>query len=209
MRKAGSGPVDAGSHRSSAYNSVMNSGERRNGVVPEWLADAALQRLTLWLNHVLSSEPAAMARLQAHVGRAFEVRFEPWPSVVPAPPTLRFSITPAGLLECGPLAGTDRSLLPPDLLLRVAADRPLKLVLGGLAGARPKVDLQGDSALAGDLSWLMDNLRWEPRDDLMRLFGPVVAERLGGIASGIAAGLREAVRRLARMVDGPPASGPR
>ena len=37
---------------------------------PEWVVDEAVNRMVLFLNHVLMSEPEAMARLQAAVSKA-------------------------------------------------------------------------------------------------------------------------------------------
>ncbi|MFY9509385.1 MAG: hypothetical protein WAQ05_00240, partial [Rubrivivax sp.] len=77
------------------------------------LAPAAMERLTLVLNHVLASETVATERLKPHAGRSIELALAGWPALLPAPPALAFRITPAGLLEwCGPerTAGADLGL---------------------------------------------------------------------------------------------------
>jgi hypothetical protein len=44
---------------------------------------------------------------------------------------------------------------------------------GARAGRRtPPVDIEGDAQLAGDVNWLMQNLRWDVAADLERLFPP-------------------------------------
>src|SRR5690349_3424209 len=126
---------------------------------------AFVQRLTLWLNHLLASESAAMQRLQPHAGRCIRLQVEGWPALLPALPELVFFITPAGLFEW---CGNDSEPLPADLKLSVDASRPGRLLSEGLAGQRPAVAVVGDAALAADVSWLMDNLRWDLQDDLAR-----------------------------------------
>ena len=59
------------------------------------LADAALERLTLLVNHVLASEPVATQRLVAHAGRSIQLHFDGWPRVLPPLPTTAFRVTPA------------------------------------------------------------------------------------------------------------------
>ena len=67
----------------------------------EMLAPAAIERLTLLINHVLGREPVAMERLKPHAGRVLLLQAEGWPAFLPPWPVLAFRVTPAGLLECG------------------------------------------------------------------------------------------------------------
>ena len=95
------------------------------------LAPALMERLVLVVNHVLGAETAATQRLQAHDGRTIELQMQGWPSLLPAPPTLAFRITPAGMLEwCG---GTSAAV-DADLLVRVDASNPLLLMARAMAG---------------------------------------------------------------------------
>jgi ubiquinone biosynthesis protein UbiJ len=61
------------------------------------------------------------------------------------------------------------------------------------------VGIAGDAALAADVSWLMDNLRWDAQDDLARLIGDGPAHELARIGGRLAAGLRDAVGTLAGL----------
>jgi len=164
---------------------------------------ALMERCTLFANHVLASEPVATERLRAHAGKRLRIELRHWPALLPALPELDFDITPAGLLEwqVAPAAGE------PALRLVVDAANPALLVARGLAGDRPSVEVQGDAALAGDVSWLIDNLRWEVSDDLARFIGPVAAQALGRVGRLFAQGLREALR-LASSLAGRRDSGP-
>jgi len=158
-------------------------------------AGAFMQRLTLLLNHVLSTEEAALARLRPHAGRSVRLQLQGWPRLLPPPPSLAFVVTPAGLLEwCGhtPPAAV-------DLTLSVDASNPALAFAQGLAGRRPPVEIAGDAGLATDISWLMDNLRWDVQDDLARLVGNAPAHELARVGGLLAGGLREAVAALSAL----------
>ena len=58
----------------------------------------------------------------------------------------------------------------------------------------------GDAALATDLNWLFDNLRWDVQDDLARIVGQAPARELARVGAGVAAGLREAVSTVSGLV---------
>ena len=154
------------------------------------LAPAVMQRLVLVINHVLSAEPAATRRLQAHAQQVICVQMDHWPALLPAPPVLAFRLTPAGMLEwCGDAGGPPQ----PDLLVRVQAGNPLALVARSLGGDRPSVDIEGNAQLAADVNWLLQNLRWDVAADLERSFGPAVAYPLHRLGSALANGLRSAM----------------
>lgn len=154
------------------------------------LGNAAIERITLLVNHVLGSEAVATERLRAHAGRCIQLHFDGWPAVLPPLPNTAFRVTPAGLMEW---CGADEL---PAAVLRVGIDasNPALAMAQALTGERPKVDVAGDAAFAGDLNWLFDNLRWDVQDDLARLVGQAPAREIARVAGGIAAGMREAVR---------------
>jgi ubiquinone biosynthesis accessory factor UbiJ len=151
---------------------------------------ALMQRCTLFANHVLASEPVATERLRAHAGKRLRIELRHWPALLPALPELNFDITAAGLLEWQGTAAIDE----PALRLVVDAANPALVVARGLTGDRPSVEVQGDAALASDVSWLIDNLRWEVSDDLSRFVGPVAAQAMARVGRLLARGLREALR---------------
>lgn len=152
------------------------------------LAPALMERLTLVVNHVLSSEPEAAARLLPHRGRLLRLELEHWPRLLPPPPALAFRITPAGLVEWAP----DEPAAA-DLQVHLDAGNPAALVLRALAGEQPPVAIDGDAQLATDVDWLLKNLRWDVAADLERLFGPAVAHELHRLGSLLARGLRTAI----------------
>jgi ubiquinone biosynthesis protein UbiJ len=154
------------------------------------LAPAVMDRLTLVINHVLSGETVATERLKVHAGRSVELLPTGWPSLLPQPPLLAFRITAAGLLEwCGPERGG-----APDLAVRLDSSNPALLLARALLGELPPVEIDGDAALAADVNWLMQNLRWDVAADLERVFPPLVATSLVRAGSALAKGLRVAVQ---------------
>jgi ubiquinone biosynthesis protein UbiJ len=154
------------------------------------LAPAVMERLTLAFNHVLAGEPVAAQRLKPHRGRSIRLHFDGWPALLPAPPTFAFGITPAGLLEW---RGVDAPAQA-DLQLRLDASNPAMLVADMVAGVPPRIDLQGDAALATDINWLIANLRWDAEADLERFFGARAAHQIARLGSSFARGLRAALR---------------
>ncbi len=158
---------------------------------------AALQRLTLLVNHLLSAEPVALERLLPHNGKRLRVEFVDWPALLPAPPVAMFQVTPAGLLEwCG--QGDAAADAPAELQLGVAAANPALLMARLAAGERPDVVVQGDAQFAADVNWLADNLRWDLEADLARVVGPLPARQLAGLGAMLAAGLRRWVQPAAK-----------
>jgi ubiquinone biosynthesis protein UbiJ len=154
------------------------------------VAPAAMERLTLLVNHVLAGEPAAVARLKPHAGRCIGLHLQDWPRLLPAPPALAFCITRAGLLEWCPGGAP----VQPDLHVTLAADNPALLALRWLGGQPPAMDIQGDAALASDVHWLAENLRWDLAADLERFFGPAAAHQIAGLGRTLEAALRKGVQ---------------
>jgi len=158
---------------------------------------AAMERLTLLLNHVLAAEPVATARLAVHAGAAVQVEFAGWPSLLPALPATAYRITPAGLVEWL----RDERLDAPSLRIEVDASNPARAFAEALGGVRPGVLVSGDAALAGDVQWLIDNLRWDVEDDLAAIVGPTAAHAIGRVGRAIAAGVREMVRAASALAQ--------
>ncbi len=173
----------------SLYNPVMPP------TFPNWLIAAAVPRLTLLLNHIIFSEPAATARLRPHAGRCLQLDCA-GPPGWPALPPLVFTLTPAGLLEWQPPPAARRTA---DLRVVLDAARPLPFLADSLGGQRPRIEVSGDAALAADVSWLFDNLRWDVEDDLSPLVGPIVAHEVVRLGGWLALGLREAAQRLSAL----------
>jgi ubiquinone biosynthesis protein UbiJ len=167
---------------------------------------AVMERATLLLNHVLSSEAVATERLRAHAGRCIRFHFEGWPSMLPAWPSASFRVTPAGLLEWL----RDDADLDAEAGLQVAMDasNPARLALMALAGERPSITVAGDATLASDVNWLFDNLRWDLVDDLEQLVGPAAAHQLGTLGQAVAAAVKRGAQTLAGLSRSGAGGGP-
>jgi ubiquinone biosynthesis protein UbiJ len=147
---------------------------------PEWVIDETVNRLVLFLNHVLMSEPEAMARLSRQKNQRISLvwdRFE-----------LQLTPTPAGLLERGRFDGF-------DLRLTVTEESATTLVSALARGDKPKVRIEGDVQLAAEVNWLIDHVRWDAEEDLARLIGDAPAHTLAQAARQAASALRSFVAK--------------
>jgi ubiquinone biosynthesis protein UbiJ len=148
-------------------------------------SQAVLDRMTLFLNHVLSSEPAATARLVPHAGRSLALVWRQWPPFLPPPPALAWQVTPAGLLERVTLPAEQATLL----VSLDAGDLP-RWWAAVQAGGTPPMDVQGDAAFAADVNWLIANVRWDVEDDLARVIGDAPAREIVRWGRSLSAALR-------------------
>ena len=147
---------------------------------PAWVVDETLNRLVLFLNHVLMSEPQACQRLARQKGQRIEIV---WQAM-----KLQLQPTAAGLLERAAFEGF-------DLRLTATQESPLDIVSALARGDKPKVRIEGDVQLAAEINWLIDHVRWDIEEDLARLLGDVPAHGLSSAARRLALGLRERLRR--------------
>lgn len=145
---------------------------------PTWVVDESLNRLVLFLNHVLMSEPEAMARLARQKGQRIELV---WDRL-----QLQLTPTPAGLLERGRFEGF-------DLRLTVTEESPIEIASALARGDKPKVRIEGDVQLAAEINWLIDHVRWDAEEDLARLLGDAPAHTLVQAARQAMAALRSFV----------------
>ena len=162
-----------------------------------------MTRAVLLVNHVLVSEPAAVARLRAHTGRSLRLEVQGWPAWLPPLPELSFRITPAALVEWhgapGDPSGGGAEAVPADLQIRLDASNPAKALMQALAGERPRVEVAGDAAFAADVNWLFDHLRWDVEDDLAKIVGAAPAHEIMRIGGMLGAGLRDAVNGVGAL----------
>lgn len=166
-------------------------------------APAAMNRLTLVVNHVLVAEPVATERLRPHAGRRIALAPQAWPALLPPLPPLAFVVTPAGLLEWAgqaPAAGQAAAgAAGADLTVRFDASNPALLLASAISGETPPVDIDGDAQLAADVNWLMQNLRWDVEADLERFMGPAAAHQVYRLGSALARAVRTALQGAAAL----------
>jgi ubiquinone biosynthesis accessory factor UbiJ len=166
----------------------------------DMVAPAVMQRLTLLINHVIGRETVAMQRLAPHAGRRLVLAVQGWPAWAPPLPPLCLAVTPAGLFE----GLFDPAGEPAEADLRVLVDvsNPLQLVPRLMQGQMPPVQIEGDAALAAEVNWLAEHLRWDIADDVQRWAGPAVAQGLSQVAATLKAGLPQAMASLSAMAQG-------
>ncbi|MBM3398191.1 MAG: hypothetical protein FJY28_06100 [Betaproteobacteria bacterium] len=152
---------------------------------PAWAVDETINRLVLFLNHVLMSEPEAMARLARQKGQRIDWVWDRM--------HLQLTPTPAGLLERGNFEGF-------DLRLTVTEESPVSLASALARGDKPKVRIEGDVQLAAEVNWLIDHVRWDAEEDLARLIGDAPAHTLAQAA-------RQALLALRSFVAQRPGTG--
>lgn len=132
---------------------------------PTWVIDEIQRRLVLLLNHVLTQEPEAQARLARQAGRVVEARWRVF--------VVRLAATPAGLLDLA-VPGVQ-----PDLMLTLTDESPWDLTQAALRGDKPAVRIVGDVQFAAEVNWLVDHVRWDLEEDLSRLIGDAPAHTVG------------------------------
>lgn len=145
--------------------------------IPPWAVDELQRRVVLLLNHVLSQESEACARLARQEGRIILVQ---WQRL-----TLKLLVTPAGLLDRAPVEAAA------DLTLTLADESALDLAQAALGGDKPPVRIEGDVQLAAEVNWLVEHVRWDLEEDLSRLLGDAPAHALGQVAGAMAQALRQ------------------
>ena len=135
------------------------------------------------LNHLLRSASWARARLHPFAGKI--ARFEL------APFTTTLAVLESGEVADAPAAATPdaRFTLTPGVALRM---------LAGDADAWQKVVSGGDAALAREILYIAQNLRWDVEEDLSRVFGDIAAHRMVAAANGIKRWQRDTADNFAR-----------
>lgn len=156
---------------------------------PDWVVDETLNRLVLFLNHVLAGEPQAVQRLVRQRGQRIELVWQKM--------HLLLQVTPAGLFERGSSEGF-------DLRLTVTDVNPMELVALLIRGDKPRVRIEGDVLLAAEVNWLIDNVRWDFEEDLARLMGDAGAHTLAALGRQALSAIRAFVTSKAPVTSGGP-----
>lgn len=131
-------------------------------------AASAVQPVVAALNHLLMQEPWAASSLRPFAGKT--VRFNV------SPLDLSLQVAPDGMVAAAP-----NDAEPAVTLTVPLAATPNMLVdyaSAGQAGVMKHVRIEGDAELANTVSQLVQHLRWEAADDLSRIFGDIVAQRM-------------------------------
>jgi ubiquinone biosynthesis protein UbiJ len=153
---------------------------------PAWVIDETLNRVVLFLNHVISREPEAQSRLTRQKGRCIQLQWQD--------KLIQLSPTPAGLLER--VSGQTT-----DLKLTLTDASPLAMAAALLKGEKPGVHIEGDVQLAAEVNWLIDHVRWDIAEDLSALIGDAAAHTLVGMAKQAVQALQQFARKAKPAAD--------
>jgi ubiquinone biosynthesis protein UbiJ len=153
-----------------------------NTQVPTWVLDETLNRVILFLNHVISREPEAQARLARQKNRCIQLQWQD--------KHLQLAPTAAGLLE-------RVSSRPFDLKLTLTDNSPLNMAAALIKGEKPGVHIEGDVQLAAEINWLIDHVRWDIEEDLAGWFGDAAANQMVNLGRQAVNAMQSFVRKTA------------
>ncbi|MDB5811330.1 MAG: hypothetical protein JWN94_3452 [Betaproteobacteria bacterium] len=137
------------------------------------------------LNHLLKSASWARERLQPFAGKI--ARFE----LIPF--TVAFAILDSGEVTDAPAAS------PPDASFMLTPGIALRMLAGDSA-VWQQVTVTGDGALAREILFIAQNLRWDVEEDLSRVVGDVAAHRMVTAADEIRRWQQESARQFSRAM---------
>ena len=128
-----------------------------------------LMMILRFLRHVLTGSSGAREALQKHIGKVICVEAPLGPIVV--------CVTDDGFVES--YTGDDQ----PSLIIKVNPDAALNWLKEGEVGSKG-VRIEGDAQFASDLSRIIGMLDWDYEEDMAKIFGDVIAHRLGEMRRG-------------------------
>ena len=137
------------------------------------------------LNHLLSQESWARARLAPHAGKVARIDL--------GVAGVRLQVGADGMVA----AAAPEDPVAVTITIR-AADLPLILQNRERAFAYVKID--GDADFASTISQVGQSLRWEVADDLARVVGDIAAQRIVGGAGATVAAVRTTHRKFMENV---------
>lgn len=144
-----------------------------------------LQRPGIYaLNHLLEAEAWARDKLKPYAGQCVEFRSPPLPA-------LHLEILDTGLLRTAAADAT------PNLIVNIGA-AALPAALRGEDALMREIGIEGNADLASTVQYLFRHLRWDIAEDLSKVFGDVIAQRMVSEGKRIAAWNREAAEKLAQ-----------
>lgn len=163
------------------------------------LQGPALAAMLAAVNHLLGQHAWARHKLATHAGK--EARFAlDGPMFGITAPDLHARISPEGFLVKADPAAASVGEPALSLLLKPSVEAVFAAVRDGAQGLSGHLRVEGDVALATTLGELVQQVRWDPEEDLSRVVGDAAAHRIGrmaGQAKDFADDLRRRLERTA------------
>ncbi len=135
------------------------------------------------INHLLRAAPWALEKLKPYAGKtaAFQI----------FPLTYRYTVQADGDVKSAmPGSAEDVNFrISPSLLPRI---------LAGDEAAFKDVPIQGDSAFAQEISYLVRHLKWDVEEDLSKVVGDVAAHRTVNTAKNFTGWAKQSTENLAQ-----------
>lgn len=126
-------------------------------------ASAFRTPVAIAVNHLLKSAAWAGERLRPHAGKTVRFNLAPFSAAL--------TILPSGEVADAAAGSAD------DICLTLTPGIALR-VLAAADNAWQQARVDGDTALARDILYVAQNLRWDVEEDLSRLFGDIAAHRM-------------------------------
>ena len=136
------------------------------------------------LNHLLNAEAWARDKLKPYAGQRVEFRSPPLPA-------LHLEILDSGLVR-----GAAQDALP-NLVVTIGPSA-LPASLRGEDAMMREIGIDGNADLAGAVQYLFRHLRWDLAEDLSKVFGDALAQRIVTEGRRFAAWNSAAAEKLAQ-----------
>lgn len=135
------------------------------------------------INHLLRSAPWALEKLKPFAGK-----------------TASFAIFPLTYRYTVQADGDVKSAMPgsaEDVQFRISPSL-LPRIIAGDEAAFKDVPIQGDSAFAQEISYLVRHLKWDVEEDLSKVVGDVAAHRTVNTAKNVTGWAKQSSENLAQ-----------
>lgn len=171
----------------------MSEGASARPVPSGRLAQQAAAALVAALDHLLSQNDWARARLAMHAGSRVLIGVDlPALAGLP-PPRILVEIVEDGRVAPARDDGPEPAV---SMMLRPSIEAAFDLARSGTRELARHLRIEGDAMLAAALGELAGHLRWDMAEDLSRFTGDLAARRIVGALGAATGALRDAGERL-------------
>src|SRR5688500_4252938 len=138
--------------------------------------------ITKPLNYLVEQTGWTKKQLQVFTGKSIALNIFPW--------TYHLVIDTEGLWEAAPIE------LTPDAIFTLTPFAGLRFMQGDQP-AQQTIKLEGDMQFAKEIAYIFQNLRWDYEEDLSKVFGDVIAHRIGSLIRSMTSWTKQSSINLA------------